>query len=87
MSTIQVNDLSRSSELSQQEMGAVRGGFAFNPNVHVNMNVNQQILQVQDIKVNTLNNNGVIGAGFVGPHIDVDASLWAENKAILPKFA
>jgi len=87
MSTIKVNDLSRSTELSQQDMNAVRGGFAFHPNVNVNMNVNQTIFQVQEIDVNTLNNNGAIGAGFVGPHIDLDAHLNAENKAIFPKFA
>ncbi|MGO4378138.1 hypothetical protein [Pseudoduganella sp. RAF53_2] len=87
MTTIKVNDLSRSAELSQQDMHAVRGGFAFKPDVNVNMNVTQTIFQVQDIDVNTLNNNGAIGAGFVGPKINLDAHLNAENKAIFPKFA
>jgi hypothetical protein len=87
MSTIKVCDLSHSTELTQQDMGEVHGGFSFNPNVNVKLNVNQQIFQVQDIDLNVLNNNGTIGAGFVGPHIDLDAKLKAENKVILPNFA
>jgi hypothetical protein len=87
MSTIKVCDLSHSTELTEQGMGEIRGGFKFAPNVNLNLNVNQQLIQVQDIDLNVLNNNGSIGAGFVGPHIDLDARLKAENKVILPKFA
>jgi hypothetical protein len=46
------------------------------------VNVNQQLAQFQQIGVNVLNNNGVIGAGFVGPHIDVAAAMKGENKAV-----
>ncbi len=63
-------------------MSSVRGGHAFGKDVNVNVNVNQQIGQFQQIGINVLNNNGVIGAGFKGPDIDVAASLWAENKAV-----
>jgi hypothetical protein len=86
MSSIAIRDLSRSIELDQHAMGAVRGGFSFGPDTKVNLNVNQQIFQVQDIDVSVLNNNGIIGAGFKGPDIDVDAMQKAENKAFFPKF-
>lgn len=86
MPSIVIRDLSRSTELNHHAMGAVRGGFAFAPHAKVNLSVNQQIFQVQEVGVNVLNNNGTIGAGFVGPHIDVDAMQKAENKAFFPKF-
>ena len=63
-------------------MTAVRGGYAFGKDVNVNVNVNQQLAQFQQIGVNVLNNNGVIGAGFVGPNIDVAAAMKGENKAV-----
>jgi hypothetical protein len=86
MPSIAIRDLSRSTELDHHAMGAVRGGYAFNPDMKVNLNVNQQIFQVQDIGVNVLNNNGTIGAGFKGPDIDLDVMQKAENKAFFPKF-
>jgi hypothetical protein len=86
MPSIAIRDLSRSTELDHDAMGAVRGGFSFGPDAKINLSVNQQIFQVQDIDVNVLNNNGSIGAGFVGPHIDVDALQKGENKAFFPKF-
>ena len=82
MSSIVVNDLAHSAALDQRAMSAVRGGNAFGKDVNVNVNVNQQIAQFQQIGINVLNNNGVIGAGFKGPDIDVAAALWAENKAV-----
>lgn len=80
MSSILIHDLAHSARLDQQAMSSVRGGNAFGPDVNVNVNVNQQIAQFQQIGINVLNNNGVIGAGFKGPDIDVAAALWAENK-------
>jgi hypothetical protein len=85
MPSIAIRDLSRTTELDHHAMGAVRGGFAF-ADATINLNVNQQIFQVQDIDLNVLNNNGSIGAGFVGPHIDLDVLQKAENKAFFPKF-
>jgi hypothetical protein len=82
MSTIAIQDLARNIELDSHAMSAVHGGSAFGKDVNVNVNVNQQIGQFQQIGINVLNNNGVIGAGFVGPDIDVAAALWAENKAV-----
>ena len=86
MPSIAIRDLSRSTELDHRAMGAVRGGFSFGPDTKVNLTVNQQIFQAQDIDLNVLNNNGSIGAGFVGPHIDVDVMQDAKNKAVFPKF-
>jgi hypothetical protein len=81
MSSILIHDLSRNAALDKGAMALVRGGNAF-PNVNVNVDVNQQIAQFQQIGINVLNNNGVIGAGFKGPDINVAAALWAENKTV-----
>lgn len=82
MSSIVIKDLARSAALDQRAMSAIRGGNAFGKDVNVNVNVNQQIAQLQQIGVNVLNNNGVIGAGFQGPDIDLAASLWARNNPV-----
>jgi hypothetical protein len=82
MSSIAIHDLAHSAAIDDRAMTAVRGGYAFGKDVNVNVNVNQQLAQFQQIGVNVLNNNGVIGAGFVGPHIDVAAAMKGENKAI-----
>jgi hypothetical protein len=86
MSSIQIHDLSRASCLGRHSMAAVRGGSLGAPNVNVNVAVKQQIVQFQDIGVNVLNNNGVIGAGFTAPSIELSPLQWAKNEASLPKF-
>ena len=83
MSSIAISDLAHNAELDSRAMSLVRGGSAFGRDVNVNVNVNQQIGQFQQIGIDVLNNNGVIGAGFKGPDIDVAAALWAENKVVL----
>ena len=82
MSSIAIKDLAHSAELDSQAMSSVRGGSAFGKDVNVNVNIDQQIGQFQQIGINVLNNNGVIGSGFTGPDIDVAAALWAENKVL-----
>ena len=82
MSSIAIKDLAHSAELDSQAMSSVRGGSAFGKDVNVHVNVDQQIGQFQQIGINVLNNNGVIGSGFTGPDIDVAAALWAENKVL-----
>jgi hypothetical protein len=82
MSSIVIKDLAHGAALDQRAMSAIRGGNAFGKDVNVNVNVNQQIAQFQQIGINVLNNNGVIGAGFKGPDIDLAASLWARNEAV-----
>jgi hypothetical protein len=85
MSSLIIRDLAHSAALDKRAMAAVRGGMGFvptGPNVNVNVNLNQQIGQFQQIGINVLNNNGIIGAGFKGPNIDLAASLWAENHAV-----
>ena len=82
MSSIAISDLAHNAELDTRAMSAVRGGRAFGQDVNVNVELNQQIGQFQQIGINVLNNNGVIGAGFKGPDIDVAAALRAQNKVI-----
>ena len=66
MSTITIHDLAHRNELDSRELSAVQGGYAgLGKDINVNVNVNQQLAQFQQIGVNVLNNNGVIGAGFV----------------------
>ena len=81
MSSIAIHDLAHSAAIDDRAMTAVRGGYAFGKDVNVNVNVNQQLAQFQQIGVNVLNNNGVIGAGFVGPDVQLAASLWGANHA------
>jgi hypothetical protein len=90
MSSIQIHDLAHARSLDSRSMASVRGGSigstAGAPNVTVNIAIKQQIAQYQDIGVNVLNNNGVIGAGFTGPSIELSPLQWARNEASLPKF-
>jgi hypothetical protein len=82
MSSITIHDLAHSAALDQQAMTAVRGGMAaLGKDINVNVNVNQQLGQFQQIGVNVLNNNGVIGAGFVAPDVQLAASLWGATHA------
>jgi hypothetical protein len=84
MSSIIIRDLARNTAMDSRAMSAVRGGTALRPDINVNVAVSQQIGQFQQIGVNVLNNNGVIGAGFVGPDLKLAAAEWAENRAALP---
>jgi hypothetical protein len=84
MSSIVIRDLACSTAMDSRAMSAIRGGTAPTPNINVNVSVSQQIGQFQQIGVNVLNNNGVIGAGFVGPHFKLSATQWAENRAAAP---
>jgi hypothetical protein len=88
MSSIVIQDLARTRELDKRSMSAVRGGTgglgSFGPNVSVNLNLDQRIAQVQDIKLNVLNNNGVIGAGFTAPDVTLAPRQWATNNAAIP---
>jgi len=93
MSSLAIEDLACSRELDRHAMSGIRGGETarpnaqganFGPNVTVNLNLDQRIGQVQDIKLNVLNNNGVIGAGFVGPDVTLSPRQWATNNAAIP---
>ena len=83
MSSLAIQDLPHNAELDSHAMSLVHGGSAFGKDVNVNVDVNQQIGQFQQIGINVLNNNGVIGAGFKGPDIDVAAALWAQNNVVV----
>jgi hypothetical protein len=82
MSSILIHDLAHSAAIDRQAMSAVRGGSGFGQDVNVNVKINQQIGQFQQIGINVLNNNGVIGAGFKAPDIKLPVSLGAENLAV-----
>ena len=84
MSSLVIRDLARSTAMDSRAMSAVRGGSALVPGINVNVAVTQQIGQFQQIGVNVLNNNGVIGAGFVGPDMKLAAAEWIENRAAAP---
>jgi hypothetical protein len=87
MSSIMICDLAHSANLDKHAMAGVRGGTNWGqPNVNVNVNLNQQIAQFQDIDVNVLNHNGVIGSGFSGPTIKLSPEQWAQNEAVLTGF-
>ena len=85
--SIQINDLVKSTDLDQASMASVRGGNSWlaglGPIANVNVGVTQNLTQLQNVEVNTLNNVGSIGAGFVPPKIDVSPSQFGKlNVAI-----
>ena len=85
--SIQINDLVKSTDLDQASMASVRGGNSWlaglGPIANVNVGVAQNLTQLQNVEVNTLNNVGSIGAGFVPPNIDVSPSQFGKlNVAI-----
>lgn len=83
MSTIAIHDLAHSAALDRQALAAVRGGSAgFGKDVNVTVNVNQQLAQFQQIGVNVLNGNGIIGSGVVGPDVRLNTALWGQNRAV-----
>ena len=75
MSTLAIRDLSHSRELDRTARTAVRGGANWlkgqGPAAQVQVNVDQRIVQFQDVRVNALNNVGIIGAGFGPLALDV----------------
>lgn len=83
MSSILIRDLARHDALDHRTMSAVRGGVASVPGVNVNVTLNQQFAQFQQIGVNVLNNNGVVGAA--GLDFGHAAAQWQENhRAVTP---
>lgn len=87
MSTIAITDLAQRRELDGADMAAVRGGNSWlsglGPIAQVNVGISQNIAQLQNVDVNTLNNVGVIGAGFALPAIDANPSQWANASVAL----
>ena len=83
MSSIVIQDLTRTRALDTHAMSAIRGGQAFGPNVNVNLNLDQRIAQVQDIKVNVLNNS-IVGDGFTAPAVALNPLQFATNNAVVP---
>jgi len=87
MSSIAIHDLANSSDLDQHAMSSVRGGNSWlaglGPIANVNVGINQNLNQLQNVEVNTLNNVGSIGAGFIPPNIAVSPSQWGNISAAL----
>jgi hypothetical protein len=81
MSSIEIQDLARNQALDKRTMSAVRGGAGFGPDINVNVSLAQQFTQFQQIGVNVLNNNGVIGAGagLAGADYGKAAAQWTQN--------
>lgn len=84
MSSIQIQDLSHRSTLDNAAMLAVRGGSGFGPDVNVNVALNQQFVQFQQVGVNVLNNNAVIGANFGGLDMHAAAEDWQASHGGAP---
>lgn len=84
---IQINDIARNSNLDRAAMAGVRGGNSWlaglGPIANVNVGVSQNLTQLQNVEVNTLNNVGSIGAGFVLPKIDVSPSQFGSLNVII----
>ena len=87
MSSIIVKDLTTSTDLDKHAMSSVRGGNSWlaglGPIANVNVNVVQNLNQLQNVAVNTLNNVGAIGAGFIPPNIAVNPSQWGNLGVVL----
>jgi hypothetical protein len=87
MSSIAIRDLAHSAALDKRAMQAVRGGALgpnMIPNINVNVNLDQKIGQFQQIQVDVLNNNGVIGAGFTAPSLALSPAQWGVNSIAVP---
>jgi hypothetical protein len=85
MSSLVIQDLACTRDLDPHAMSAVRGGAAaWGPNVNVDVNLDQKIGQFQNIQVDVLNGNGVIGAGFTAPKLNLSPTQWAMNSAVIP---
>ena len=95
MSSIMIRDLDGARTLGRREMSALSGGTGtpgltgntwlagLGPVANVNVGINQNITQAQFVNVETLNNNGIIGAGFVPPNISVNPKLFANTNAVV----
>ena len=80
--SIKIQDLSRSTALGRATMSSVRGGAGLMPDVNVNVALNQEFVQVQQVGVNVLNNNGIIGAALGGYDTRYAAADWKGGHAM-----
>lgn len=73
--SIQINDIAKTTDLDRASMADVRGGNSWlaglGPIANVNVGVSQNLMQLQNVEVNTLNNVGSIGPNFAVPKINV----------------
>ena len=87
MSSLTIRDLPERRALDRKSMSAVRGGNSWlaglGPVANVNVGITQNIAQLQNVEVNALNNNGVIGAGFGPLSLNVSPKQWANAEAVV----
>ncbi|WP_151638551.1 hypothetical protein [Noviherbaspirillum aerium] len=80
--SIQISDLARDNDLDHASMAAVRGGNSWlaglGPIANVNVGVTQNLTQLQNVEVNTLNNVGSIGPNFAIPKINVNPAQFGQ---------
>jgi hypothetical protein len=87
MSSLTIRDLPERRALDRKSMSAVRGGnnwlAGLGPAAKIDIGISQNIAQLQNIEVNALNNNGVIGAGFGPLSLNVSPKQWANAEAVI----
>jgi hypothetical protein len=94
MSTLMIQDLSRTRDLDRNAMSVVRGGTGSNVpgaaswlsgvgSPTVNINVNQSNNLQQFVNVQALNNIGVLGTNLPPIAFNVSPTLWAKNVAVV----
>ena len=83
--SIQISDIAGSTDLDQASMESVRGGNSWlaglGPIANINVGVSQNLTQLQNVEVNTLNNVGSIGPNFAVPKINVSPNQWTMLNA------
>ena len=90
MSSILLRDLEHNVILDRKAMSCVCGGMVQGPqapHINVNVGVDQNFAQFQGIAINVLNNNGIVGAGFVGPGIKLSPGMVGQQAAVFQKLA
>lgn len=85
--SIMISDIATSSDLDHASMASVRGGNSWLAGLgaiaNVNIGISQNLTQLQNVEVNTLNNVGSIGSNFALPKINVSPSQFGNlNVAI-----
>jgi hypothetical protein len=85
--SIKIRDIAAATDLDHASMACVRGGNAWLAGLgslaNVNIGVSQNLMQLQNVEVNTLNNVGSIGSNFSLPMINVSPSQFGKLNATI----
>jgi len=83
--SIKIRDIAATTDLDHASMACVRGGNSWFAGLgslaNVNIGVSQNLKQLQNVEVNTLNNVGSIGSNFALPMINVSPSQFGKLDA------